>query len=102
MNSDTRENGDTAILVTGIGGFLGGHIARQLLAKGYSVRGSVRRISQRDGITDQICPDTPVDATRMSFIEADLRADAGWDSAVAGCRYVIHTASPFPAGLPKD
>ena len=102
MNSGTRENGDTTILLTGIGGFLGGHIARQLLARGYFVRGSVRRISQREEITGQICPDTPADATRVSFVEADLRADAGWDAAVAGCRYVIHTASPFPAGLPKD
>ena len=102
MSSETRENGDTTILVTGIGGFLGGHIARQLLAKGYSVRGSVRRIGQRDAITDQICPAEPAGAARISFVEADLRADAGWDSSVAGCRYAIHTASPFPGGLPKN
>lgn len=102
MSSGTRENGDTTVLVTGIGGFLGGHIARQLLAQGYSVRGSVRRFSQRDAITDQIWPDAPANAARIGFIEADLRADAGWDAAVTGCRYVIHTASPFPAGLPKD
>jgi nucleoside-diphosphate-sugar epimerase len=102
MSSEKRENGHTTILVTGIGGFLGGHIARQLLAKGYCVRGSVRRISQRNEITGQICPDASADARRINFVETDLRADAGWDAAVAGCRYVIHTASPFPAGLPKD
>jgi nucleoside-diphosphate-sugar epimerase len=101
MNSGTGENGDT-ILVTGIGGFLGGHIARQLLTSGYSVRGSVRRMSHRDKIKDRVCSGASVDADRMSFIEADLRSDAGWDAAVAGCRYVIHAASPFPAGLPKD
>ena len=49
MNSGTGENGDT-ILVTGIGGFLGGHIARQLLAKGYVVRGSVRDLRHGDKI----------------------------------------------------
>jgi nucleoside-diphosphate-sugar epimerase len=102
MSSEARENGDTTILVTGIGGFLGGHIGRQLLAKGYSVRGSVRRVSQGAEIIDRICSDGSGDAHRMSFTEADLRADAGWDAAVAGCRYVIHAASPFPAGLPNN
>ena len=27
--------------------------------------------------------------------------DAGWPEAVAGCDYVLHVASPFPADLPK-
>ena len=42
------ESGDITILVTGIGGFLGGHIARQLLARGYYVRGSVRHMRNGD------------------------------------------------------
>jgi dihydroflavonol-4-reductase len=28
-------------------------------------------------------------------------SDAGWPAAVAGCRFVLHVASPFPAGPPK-
>jgi nucleoside-diphosphate-sugar epimerase len=95
-------NGDITILATGIGGFLGGHIARQLLAKGYSVRGSVRDLSHCDRIKEQVCSDVAADGHRISFIEADLRSDAGWDAAVAGCSYVIHAASPFPSDLPKD
>ncbi|MDB5620593.1 aldehyde reductase [Tardiphaga sp.] len=89
------------VLVTGIGGFLGGHIARQLLAGGYAVKGSLRRIGDTDRIARQICA-TPADRGRLRFVEADLRADAGWDEAAAGCRYAIHTASPFPAGIPAD
>jgi dihydroflavonol-4-reductase len=38
----------------------------------------------------------------LSFIAADLASDAGWPEAVAGCDYVLHVASPFPAGIPKD
>ncbi|HSS04773.1 MAG TPA: NAD-dependent epimerase/dehydratase family protein, partial [Solirubrobacterales bacterium] len=29
-------------------------------------------------------------------------SDAGWAEAVAGCDYVLHVASPFPAAQPKD
>ena len=38
----------------------------------------------------------------MSFVAADLMADAGWPEAVAGCDYVLHVASPFPMGTPSD
>ncbi len=29
-------------------------------------------------------------------------SDAGWPAAVAGCKYVLHIASPFPSTVPKD
>src|SRR5664280_526499 len=38
----------------------------------------------------------------LEFFEADLTADAGWPEAVAGCDFVLHVASPFPLGMPKD
>ena len=38
---------------------------------------------------------------RLSFYAADLESDAGWREAVAGCDYVLHVASPFPAAVPK-
>jgi nucleoside-diphosphate-sugar epimerase len=31
---------------------------------------------------------------------ADLGKDAGWPEAISGCDYVLHVASPFPAGFP--
>ena len=39
--------------------------------------------------------------TRLSFIAADLENDAGWPEGVAGCDYVLHVASPFPANIPR-
>lgn len=100
MPSELNDPTAPIVLVTGIGGFLGGHIAKQLLADGYRVRGSVRRMAACDRIRRQLCPDAATAA--ISFVEADLCSDAGWDIAPKGCRYVIHTASPFPAGLPRD
>jgi nucleoside-diphosphate-sugar epimerase len=102
MRSGSNDASADTVLVTGIGGFLGGHIARQLLADGYRVRGSVRRLGAGDRISGQLCREAPARAGMIHFVEADLGADAGWDAATEGCCYVIHTASPFPAGLPDD
>ncbi|GAB2559955.1 aldehyde reductase [Nocardia heshunensis] len=37
----------------------------------------------------------------VELVEADLGSDTGWAQAVEGCRFVVHTASPFPAAEPK-
>ena len=38
------------VLLTGISGFLGGHVALQLLEAGYIVRGSVRDLKRADKV----------------------------------------------------
>ncbi len=38
----------------------------------------------------------------LSFAAADLMSDAGWAQAIRDCDYVLHVASPFPLGVPKD
>jgi nucleoside-diphosphate-sugar epimerase len=40
--------------------------------------------------------------TPLSFVAADLVSDAGWQEAAAGCEFVLHVASPFPLGVPKN
>jgi nucleoside-diphosphate-sugar epimerase len=89
---------DTTVLVTGANGFLGGHVALQLLQQGYRVRGSLRRIASAPEILARFQPH----AENLSFVEADLDRDSGWAEAVAGCDYAIHTASPFPSGVVRD
>jgi nucleoside-diphosphate-sugar epimerase len=39
---------------------------------------------------------------RLTFVAADLTRDEGWIEAVESCEYVLHVASPFPPGAPKD
>ena len=38
----------------------------------------------------------------LTFVAADLLSDAGWTEAVAGCTYVLHVASPYPADSPEN
>jgi dihydroflavonol-4-reductase len=42
------------------------------------------------------------DPSALEFVEADLLSDDGWNAAVSGCVYVLHVASPFPEGVPKN
>ncbi len=88
-------------LVTGGSGFIGAHCILQLLGAGYDVRATVRNLTREADVREmlKVCGADP--GNRLSFVAADLEKDAGWAEAVAGCEYVLHVASPFPANLPK-
>ncbi|MCA1222168.1 NAD-dependent epimerase/dehydratase family protein [Streptomyces sp. 8L] len=89
------------VLVTGVSGFIGGHIAAQLLRRGYAVRGSVRspgRVAEvRGAMAEAGADDTLLEVRRL-----DLLSDEGWAAAAEGCRFVVHVASPFVTTRPKD
>lgn len=89
------------ILVTGASGFLASHILLQLLAEGYLVRGSVRNAAKGDHIRN-VLESHGADISRLSFIELDLMRDDGWEDAMKGIDYLLHTASPFVTSSPKD
>ncbi len=88
------------VLVTGISGYIGQHVGAELLRNGYEVVGTVRSASKTAPTTAALAAVAPVE--RLSFAEADLLSDAGWDAAMQGCTYVIHVASPFVLAEPKD
>ncbi len=86
----------TKVFVTGASGFIAKHILRELLEKGYEVRASVRSEARKDEIT-ALFPENQIE-----FAYLDLTSDEGWEEAMQGCEVLIHTASPFPMGEPKD
>jgi len=98
MNKDA----DRLIAVTGIGGFLGRHVAAQLLRAGYEVRGTLRSLKKAKSIEAAIRSAEGVTGGKLSFVVADLLSDEGWDAAFSGVTDVMHTASPFPSSVPKD
>jgi nucleoside-diphosphate-sugar epimerase len=93
---------DATTLVTGGTGFLGGWCVAQALERGHDVRTTVRDLRRETAVRGAVA-NAGVDAGgRLSVLSADLTSDAGWAEAVAGCRYVLHVASPFPPVQPKD
>lgn len=89
------------VLITGISGFLGGHVALAALRQGYAVRGSLRDLAQADRVRATLRA-AGVDITRLEFCALDLLKDDGWTEAASGCQFLLHVASPFALSLPKD
>jgi nucleoside-diphosphate-sugar epimerase len=89
------------VLLTGISGFLGGHVALQLLEAGYIVRGSLRDLKRADKVR-QTLERAGADPSRLEFVALDLMSDKGWAEAMDGVRYVQHVASPFVTRMPSD
>jgi len=90
------------VLVTGGSGFIGAHCILQLFDAGYRVRTTVRSLSKADSVRATLNTGGADPGSALTFVAADLTADEGWLEAVAGCDYVLHVASPFPIGIPKD
>lgn len=91
------------VLVTGGTGYLGGWCIATLLERGYDVRTTVRDVGREEAVRAALAVAGVEDpGDRLSVVAADLTSDDGWAEAVAGCRYVLHVASPFPPAQPKD
>ncbi|MBC3787863.1 NAD-dependent epimerase/dehydratase family protein [Spirosoma utsteinense] len=71
------------VLLTGANGFLGGHLCRELLQRGYAVRAFVRPNTDH----------TVLDGLPVDIWSGDLRDPANVRAATYGCDYVIHAGA---------
>ena len=72
-------------LVTGASGFLGSHVARQLVARGEDVRVLLRPSSHNRAISD----------LSLEYVTGDLRDPASLDRALKGVKRVFHVAADY-------
>ncbi len=87
------------ICVTGASGFIASHIVRELLSRGYQVRGTVRNAENQEKYA--YLYNLEGANSNLELVSANLLAPEGFKSAIEGCEYVIHTASPYALNV-KD
>jgi dihydroflavonol-4-reductase len=86
----------TRVLLTGATGFIGSHVARELLSAGYEVRALVRPAT----------PGTPPRRNpldeRVQVAPGDLREKDHLRSALDGCEMLVHVAADYRLWAPDS
>ncbi|GKZ85970.1 hypothetical protein AnigIFM56816_000818 [Aspergillus niger] len=80
------------ILVTGVNGQIGSHVARQLLEAGYRVRGTVRDSSKSKWV-HELFDQKPGKGRFESVVIKDITADGAFNDAMKGVSAIAHVAS---------
>lgn len=75
-------------LVTGASGFVGWHVARELLERGHRVRALAR-------------PSSRIRELDVEAVAGDLREPASLERAVSGCGLVFHVAADYRLWAPR-
>jgi nucleoside-diphosphate-sugar epimerase len=101
INMTTINKGDI-VLVTGVSGYIGSHVAEELIAAGYKVRGTSRTASKVQYLVDHL--NKKFGPGKIEIVEVpDMIKDDAYDAAVAGVSGVVHLASVLTFGTdPKE
>lgn len=81
------------VLVTGASGFLGSHVAEQLIKAGHAVRVLVRKTSNRKFLQS---------LQGIEFAEGSVEEAARVDEAAAGVDAIVHSAGIVKARTPEE
>nr|AFK47425.1 unknown [Lotus japonicus] len=80
------------VCVTGASGYIASWIVKFLLEHGYTVRATVRDLSNPNKVEHLVKLD--VAKERLQLFKADLLEEGSFDSVIQGCHGVFHVASP--------
>lgn len=96
--SKTEFDTKSPVLVTGATGYVAGWIVKKLLEAGVTVHAAVRDPSNHDKLNhlEELKNSTNGD---LKFFAADLLKEGSYAEGMAGCKVVIHTASPFTSKI---
>lgn len=92
--SDLTIPTDAPVLVTGATGYVAGRLVERLLSEGLTVHATVRDASKTERLAylRDLADGSP---GSIQFFTANLLDEGSFTEAMAGCRVVFHTASPF-------
>ena len=79
------------ILVTGVNGFLGSHIANMLLERGYAVRGTVRSAEKAAWVQEAFAVNHP-SAKFETVVIPDFGTSKAFDEHLKGCDGIAYVA----------
>ena len=90
------------VLITGVSGYLGSHVAHVFLKDGgYKVIGTVRDTKNAKKI-EPLRKAFGELFEKMTLVEADLEKKETILKAAEGVNFIVHTASPFPISKIKN
>ncbi|KAL6689687.1 hypothetical protein J3F84DRAFT_398937 [Trichoderma pleuroticola] len=82
------------ILVTGASGYIGAHVTKQLLHRGYKVRGTVRDISKAGWLLTDSFPKEATNGSLELVILNNINDKNQIQQAIQGVAGVVHIATP--------